>query len=171
MRRQLLLFAICLCRFTSLVNSQEVKVDSLRGYKVKVPGWLHVIWSSEKKFGGSLPEVDSIENIVAITAYDKSDFKSFDEFKDIYIRKNVFGKPTLYSKEHIWYGSNRELELPNGGLARRVFTIFKGLVYHNQFVLLETKSAYLWIQLCATPTTYDTNMVKFDEFMAGLTIL
>jgi hypothetical protein len=45
------------------------------------------------------------------------------------------------------------------------------LVYHNQFVLLETKTAYLWIHFCATPTTYDANMPKFDEFMAGLTIL
>lgn len=168
MRLYFLLFAICIA---SLLNAQRVRVDSLRGYKIKVPAWLNVVYDSEKVFGGGLPEVDSIENFILITAYSKSDFKSFNQFKDIYIRKNVFGEPTLYSKDHIWYGSNRELDLPNGGLARRVFYIWKGLVYHNQFVLLETKTAYLWIQFCATPTTYDANMPKFDEFMAGLTIL
>lgn len=171
MRQRFLLFTICLCCFAALVNAQKIHVDSLRGYKVKVPEWLNVVWSSERMFGGSLPEMDSIENIISITAYDKSGFRSFDEFKDIYIRKNVFGEPTRYSKEHIWYGSNREAELPNGGLSRRVFTIFKMLIYYNHFVLLETKTAYLWIQFCATPTTYDANMPKFDEFMAGLTIL
>jgi hypothetical protein len=108
MRRYFLLLSICIA---SMIHAQEVRVDSLRGYKIKVPAWLHVIYDSEKIFGGSLPEVDSIENFISITAYDKSDFKSFKQFKDIYIRKNVFGEPALYSKEHtnLFYWKQRPL--------------------------------------------------------------
>lgn len=163
-----MLLVLCI---TQTVRAQEVRIDSLRGYSVKVPSWLNVVWASDRLFGGDMPEVNSIENTILIAAYAKSDYKSFDEFKDIYITGNVFGQPTKYSKEHTWYGSNREVELPNGGLSRRVFTIWKNKVYHNQFVVLETKAAYLWIQFCATPTTYDINLPKFDEFMAGLVIL
>ena len=146
-------------------------LDSTFYYKVKIPIWLHLRETgSETAFGGTLPAVNGIENAILIKGFPKSSFKSFDEFKEIYLTGNKFGQPTKYSKEHIWYGQNGIIEISNG-VKEKVFTFWRNKIYHNLFFLLETKSAYLWIQFTSTPETYDTNISKFDEFMSGFKIL
>lgn len=118
-----------------------------------------------------MPAIEDVENAILVTAYDKSGFASFKDFQRIFITGNVFGKETLYSKEHIWYGRNeRDFKQIENGVSSRVFTVYEKKVYHNQFVLLETSRAYLWIQFVSTPATYDVNIGKFNDFLKGLTL-
>lgn len=118
-----------------------------------------------------MPAIDNIENAILITGFNKDKFASFNDFQRIYITGNVFGKETLYSKDHVWYGRNeRDFKQIKNGVSSRVFTIFDKKIYHNQFVLLESSKAYLWIQFTATPTTYDKNISKFDDFLSGLIV-
>jgi hypothetical protein len=142
------------------------------GYEITIPSWLNVHDTDTTfSFGGTMPPVDKIENAILIAGFSKSKFNSFADFQRIYITGNVFGKETLYSKNHIWYGRNeRDFKTIENGVSSRVFTLFDKKIYHNQFVLLETSKAYLWIQFTATPTTYDTNIIKFNEFLEGLTV-
>lgn len=144
-----------------------IYIDSTFGYKTEVPKWLNLRETgSNKVWGGTFPEIDGIENAMMIKGFDKSEFKSFEHFKETFITGNKFGKKTLYSENHIWYGNNaRDLHEIKNGVSSRVFTFFQNKIYHNQFSLIETKKAFLWIQFVATPETYDLNLPKFTNFV------
>ena len=104
--------------------------------------------------------------------YNKEKFESFEDFQRVYIKGNKFGKVTLYSENHIWYGTNpRDFKEIKNGVTSRVFTFFKNKIYHHQFNLIETPTAYLWIQFTATPETYKENLPKFNEFIKGFRVL
>jgi hypothetical protein len=152
-------------------SGSSVYIDSLFNYQVSIPQWLHLKEpGSSSIIGGTLPAVEKIEDAIIIQGFPKSDFKSFEEFKDIYLTGNVFGKPAKFSQEHIWYGQNELVKIDNG-VRQKVFLFWNNRIYHKAFVLIETKSAYLWIQFGSTPKTYDLNISKFDEFMNGLKVI
>ncbi|MCO6163267.1 hypothetical protein [Flavobacterium sp. NRK F7] len=147
-------------------------VDFENSYTIQKQNWLKV--NSQlplNMYGGTMPKVNGIENAVMITAFKKNKFKDFNEFEHIYITGNTFGKPALFSNQHTWYGRNeRDFKKIKHGVSSRVFYIFKNKVYHNQFVLLETSTAYLFIHFCSTPETYTENIEKFNIFLNGLSI-
>ncbi|MGB0868939.1 MAG: hypothetical protein ACPGSD_05025 [Flavobacteriales bacterium] len=148
-------------------------IDSTYGYKTEVPNWLNLKETgNDRIWGGTFPSIKGIKNALLIKGFDKSEFNSFEHFTEIYITGNTFGKKTLYNEDQVWYGSNpRDLHDINNGVSCRVFTLFQNMIYHNQFSLIETKNAYLWIQFVATPETYDQNLPKFIEFVKGIEFL
>ena len=146
-------------------------IDSTFSYRVTVPSWLTLIETNDPMlFGGIFPEVDGVENAVLIRGFSKSEFKNFAEFKDIYLTGNRFGQPVKWGSEQIWYGQNDLVNITDG-VKQKVFIMWKNLIYHNQFVLLESQTAFLWIQFTASPETYDQNIGKFNEFMNGLVLM
>lgn len=148
-------------------------VDSTFGYKTKVPKWLNLKETgNDKVWGGTFSSIGGIENAMMIQGFKKNKFKSFEHFKEIYITGNKFGKTTLYSKNHSWYGHNeRDLHDIKNGVSCRVFTFYQNKIYHNQFALMETEKAFLWIQFVATPDTYELNLPKFTKFVNGIELL
>jgi hypothetical protein len=159
--------------FTNYCYSQSTIYNNEKsGYDVKIPSWLTVQETDTAfSFGGTMPAVNNIENAILITGFSKNKFASFTDFQRIYITGNVFGKETLYSKDQIWYGRNeRDFVQIKNGVSSRVFIFFSNRIYHNQFVLLETSKAYLWIQFTSTSETYSLNISKFNDFLNGLNI-
>ena len=150
-----------------------IYVDSTFGYKTEVPEWLNLRETgNDKVWGGTFPAIDGIENAMMIKGFKKSEFKSFEHFKEIYITGNKFGKKTLYSENHNWYGHNpRDLHDIKNGVSCRVFTFFQNKIYHNQFSLIETKKAFLWVQFVATPKTFELNLPKFTKFVDGIELV
>jgi len=145
--------------------------DSLSKYEIEIPNWLTLKETNNvSMWGGLFPAINGIENAFLITSYPKKKYDSFNDFKRIYLAGNVFGKPTLYSSEHIWYGQHKIENIENG-VQQRVFIFWKNHIYHDKFVLIETPSSYLWIQFTSTPDTYDKNIAKFEELMKGFKIL
>lgn len=145
-------------------------LDSTFSYTVKVPQWLDLKETgSATMFGGTLPSEKGIENAILVTGFSKKAFVSFEEFKEIYLTGNKFGQPTKYSSQHIWYGQNELISIENG-VKQKVFLLWQGKIYYHMFVLLQTKSAYLFIQFTATPETYDINISKFEDFMSGFKV-
>jgi hypothetical protein len=142
------------------------------GFVLLVPSWLNIHKTDTAfSFGGTMPAIDNIENAILVTGFSKNDFASFTDFQRIYITGNVFGKETLYNKQQIWYGRNeRDFKQIDNGVSSRVFTFYNKKIYHNQFVLLETSNAYLWIQFVSTPETFDVNIAKFNDFLKGLAL-
>lgn len=149
------------------------RVDSTFGYKTEVPKWLNLKETgNDRVWGGTFPSIGGIENAMMIKGFDKSEFKSFEHFTEIYITGNKFGKKTLYSENHNWYGHNpRDLHDIKNGVSCRVFTFFQNKIYHNQFALIETKKAFLWVQFVATPDTYELNLPRFTEFVEGIELV
>ncbi len=150
-----------------------VYIDTTFGYKVDIPKWLYLRETEHCNiWGGTFPAIDGIENAMMIKGFDKSEFQSFEHFKEIYITGNKFGEKTLYSENHIWYGYNpNDLHNIKNGVSCRVFTFYQNKIYHNQFSLIETKTGFLWVQFVATPETYKLNLPKFMEFVDGIELV
>ncbi|MBL7868408.1 MAG: hypothetical protein JNM71_10340 [Flavobacterium lindanitolerans] len=146
--------------------------DYANGYSVEKPSWLNVMESGNTNaWGGTLPAVHDIKNAILITAFEKSKFKNFEDFKRIYITGNKFGQETLFSKNHIFYGRNeKDLHNVEHGVSSKLYLFFKNKIYHCQFVLLETSKSFLFINFTSTPETYEENIVKFNEFLKGLSV-
>jgi hypothetical protein len=146
-------------------------IDSTFSYLVTVPNWLTLIETNDPVlFGGVLPEVNGVENAILIKGFSKSEFKNFAEFKDIYLTGNKFGQPVKWGSEQSWFGQKDLINITDG-VKQKVFIMWGKLIYHNQFILLESETAFLWIQFTASPETYDQNIGKFDEFMSGLVLM
>jgi len=145
-------------------------VDSTFNYQVTVPDWLHLIESGVNLWGGTLPAVDGIENAIGIKSFDKKDYKSITDFKKFVVEDLVFGQMPPWSKSHIFMGKKDLGKYKNIGDAYKVYLMQGKLMYHCEYVLLETKTAYLWIDFTSTQETFDKNIDKFDEFMKGFKI-
>lgn len=143
-------------------------VDSTFSYEIMIPQWLTLReTSSSEVWGGTLPPVNGIENAIVIKGFSKKRFKSFKDFKNTIIEKDVFGQPTQMSANHIFMGKKLLDEIPNVGPAYVQYHNWNDRLYDCQFVLTETKSAYLWIIFTATRDTYEKNLDKFEEFVKG----
>ncbi|MEY4905698.1 MAG: hypothetical protein RLZZ292_3513, partial [Bacteroidota bacterium] len=133
-------------------------------------------WWDRKETGsyyliaGTLPAVDGIENAIAIKCFDKKEFNTIKEFKNYIIEDAVPGKSPHWTNEQIFMGKKNLGLYKNIGEAYKVYMLWEGLMYHCQYVLLETKTAYLWINYTATETTFDKNKAKFDELLDGLSV-
>jgi len=62
-------------------------------------------------------------------------------------------------------------DVPGIGKSYRASNFWRNHIYTCKYVLAETKTAFLWIDFTATPTTYEVNLPKFDEFLKGLQLL
>jgi hypothetical protein len=150
--------------------SDSTRVDSVLNYEVKIPSWLRLIETgSSTILGGTLPAVNGIENAITVRGFSKSQFKSFDEFKYVFLTGNKFGEPTKFDSDQIWYGQNELMEVENG-VKQKIFIYWRNKIYHNLFVLLQSNTAYLLVQFVSTSETYDINISKFDKFLSGLKI-
>jgi hypothetical protein len=150
----------------------DIYTDYENDYSIQKPKWLKINRElPSNRFGGTMPAVNGIVNAIMITALKKNRFQNFEDFVRIYITGNTFGQPMLMNEQFTFYGRNeKDLKKIKHGVSSRIFYLFKNKVYHNQFVLLETSSAYLFVHFCATPETYDENLKKFNEFLKGLKI-
>ena len=143
-------------------------LDSTFNFQVKVPNWLNL---KETKsiyvWGGTLPAVEGIENAIVIKAFQKSNYKSLKDFKNYLVEGLEFGHPVRWSQSHLFMGKKPLGAYKNIGTAYKVYIMQNGLLYHCEYILLETKTAYLWIDFASTETTFDKNIDKFEEFMSG----
>jgi hypothetical protein len=147
-------------------------IDSTFKYEVDIPARLTLRETGNPElWGGTLPVINGIENAILITGYHKTEFKSFKDFKDKIVEKNVFGQPTQMSSNHIFMGKKVLDKIPNIGPAYMQYHMWNNMLYDCQFVLTETKTAYIWINFTATRETYDKNLEKFKEFIRGFNII
>lgn len=147
-------------------------VDSLLGYKAMIPTWLKMRETgSDWMFGGTLPAVNGIENAIMIKAFHKKDYADMAAFKDFVIGTWTFGTHPKWSAEHVCYGIKDMDDVPGIGKSYRASNLWQNRIYTCKYVLAETKTAFLWIDFTATPTTYEVNLQKFDEFLRGLQLL
>jgi hypothetical protein len=146
-------------------------VDSTFNFQVTVPNWLHLIEAgSAYIWGGTLLAVDGIENAIAIKSFDKKDYKSLKDFKKYIVEDLVFGQTPPWSNSHKFMGKKDLGKYKNIGDAYKVYLMRGKLIYHCEYILLETKTGYLWIDYTSTQETFDKNIDKFEEFMNGFKV-
>ena len=146
-------------------------LDSTFNYQVVIPNWLHLMeTNSVNILGGTLPAVDGIENAIVIKSFGKKDYKSLKDFKKYIIEDVVFGQSPPWSNSHKSMGKKDLGKYKDIGGAYKAYWKIDRLIYHCQYVLLETETAYLWIDFTSTPETFEKNIVKFEEFLNGFNV-
>ncbi|HZX58474.1 MAG TPA: hypothetical protein VFE54_07100 [Mucilaginibacter sp.] len=143
-------------------------VDSLFNYRVAVPEWLKLKETNSRfMFGGTLAPVNGVENAIVIKAFSKKDYVDIQAFKDYVIGDWTYMTHPKWSSEALCYGQ-KELNLfENIGYCCRASNAWRNHIYTCTYVLVETKTAFLWIDYTSTPPLYDINEKKFEEFMNG----
>lgn len=142
-------------------------VEEEFGYVLEIPTWLNVCESPRTNiFIATFPDIWNVKNAVAITAFDKEDFDSFDDFSTQKVSGHkmgdTVGRGTVLIKNELEAPENSE------GVAYKMQTMGGNSMYEVQFVTYETETAYLLVNFTATPNTYDRNVGRFREFLEGL---
>jgi hypothetical protein len=151
-------------------NSREY-VHSSFNYQVHIPKWLDLKETGTSfSWGGTLPAVEGIENAILIHAFLKNNFESFEDFREYIIEALEFGQAPPWNNSHTFYGKKELGKYKNIGYRYRVYMIWENLMYHCEYILVESNTAYLWINFTSTPETFDINIDKFNEFMNGFVI-
>jgi hypothetical protein len=146
-------------------------VDSTFNFQVAVPNWLQLIETgSNYLWGGTLPAVEGIENAILIKSFDKKNYKTINDFKKYIVEDVVFGQSPPWSNLNKSMGKKDLGKYKNIGDAYKVYWMRDNLIYHCQYILLETKTAYLWIDFTSTEETFEKNFDKFEEFMNGFKV-
>mgnify|MGYP001797484253 CR=1 FL=1 len=150
---------------------QLTYIDSTFRYQVAIPEWFKIMETGTPYiFGGVLPEVKGIENTIAIKSFSKSG-STFEEFEEYVVTHMIFGQKVRWSDSHVSMGKNSTIEYNEIGKSYNVYLMQNKLMYYCQYVLIETETAYLWIDYTSTQETFDSNKGKFDEFMSGFEVL
>jgi hypothetical protein len=143
-------------------------LDSTFNFQVQVPNWLNLKETGTAfAWGGTLPAVEGIENAILIKVFGKNDYKSIVEFRKYIVDDLVFGQTSPWSNSHKFMGKKELGKYKNIGDAYKVYLMQGKLMYHCEYILVETKTAYLWIDFTSTQETFDKNIDKFHEFMSG----
>jgi hypothetical protein len=146
-------------------------LDSTFNYQVEIPNWLNLRETGTVyAFGGTLPAIDGIENAILIKVFDKAKFPTYSDFKYFIVESLTFGQPPKWSTSHKFMGKKELGKYNNIGDSYKVYLMRGNLLYHCEYVLVETKSAYLWIDYTSTQDTFDKNFAKFEEFMTGFKV-
>jgi len=146
-------------------------LDSTFNYQVEIPNWLNLRETGTVyAFGGTLPAINGIENALIIKAFDKIKFPTYLDFKKFIIEDLSLGQSPKWSTSHKFMGKKELGKYNNIGDSYKAYFMRGNLLYHCEYVLVETKSAYLWIDFTATQETFDKNFAKFEEFMRGFKV-
>ena len=162
-------YSALLAQKATLATTPTVYVNKKYGYQMAIPGWLDLQETgNERVAGGLLPSVGGIKNAVAVKASPKTEFASFEAYKNYVYGDNKAGQPVTMNPQMIWEGGQ---ELSDSDPKKPTYEVFikaRSLVYHCRFVLMETPKAYLLIDLWATEATYFQNVDRFKAFLAGI---
>lgn len=148
-----------------------IYIDSANTYKVVVPKWLALRQNNDLNFfGGTLPPVNTIENAIIISSVKKNEYKSFQAFRNYIIEDTAYlsGKAPVWDTARKFSSIKKDLlSVPANHSSYKVTFKRLGSVFVASYVLVETKTSYLWIQFIATENTYMANLQKFKEFLKG----
>ena len=156
-------------------NAKKVYyLDTINGYEVLVPKWLELQETNNLyNFGSTIPREDGVDNAICINSATKNDFKSITDFKNRIIENPNY----LVENDSTWImGKQSKLESYKKEQVEsyesyKVNFTRNGKKYLGQFILLETKKAYLWINFIADRETYLSDLKKFRKFIRKFDLL
>lgn len=144
-------------------------VDSLLNYKVSVPAWLNLRETGTRLiWGGTFPPINGIEDALTIKGCPKEKYPDLASFQRFVIGDWVFGQHPNWSSTHVCYGKKDLGAFKGFGSLFIVYFFLNNKIYYCKYALLETKTAFLWVDFTSTPNTFDNNLSKFDSFLNAI---
>ncbi len=133
--------------------------DTINGIELCVPYWLNIENNDKFAMFGAFPDIYNISNAFLFTYFEKSDFNSFNDFKDrLLLGENVRKYEKLIS-------TNKKIER------------YK-VIYHSadtdficQYVFIDIGELYALVNFTATGNTYEKNVERFNEFLKSIKLV
>ena len=143
--------------FARLDNPNYVFKDSLNLIEIEVPSWLNITSTWRDNFLlCTFPEKENIINSAGIVWEPKSNYESFEDFKQKFITKEAdINSMRLISKE-----KNKE----------QYFLTQKNGWFYVQNVFIEGENTYCFVNFYATETTYSFNLQRFYDLIEKIKI-
>ncbi|WP_040252159.1 hypothetical protein [Psychroserpens mesophilus] len=155
-------------------NANEIiYLDTINNYKVFVPKWLELQETNNLfNFGSTIPRKNGVDNAICINSAPKNNFASFTDFKNLIIENPDY----LNENDTSWIMKGSKLisyekEVFQNHNSYKVRLIRNDKSYLGQFIIIETKKSYLWINFIADELTYESDIEKFGEFIKTLEVL
>ena len=141
-------------------------VDSLLNYKVAVPDWL-TLHATGSRFiwGGTLPSTNGIEDAITIKGFSRDKYADLASFQRYVIGSWAFGEHPNWSSTSVCYGIKDLGQFKDFGKIFIVYIFLNNKIYSCKYALLETITAFLWVDFTSTPYAFDSNVSKFDSFL------
>jgi hypothetical protein len=150
----------------NFINDAPLRIDTIHGYKIKVPAWWKTTVNNEVTFGGTFPAVDSVENALFIKIVEKSKFNSLQDFENWVIAGYSIGESPKWSpKVKVLLKKNVDDFKKIGNAYKAQFVIGTNM-FDCCYIMTESKGYYIWIDFTATNATYPVNFPKFKEIMS-----
>ena len=148
--------------------------DTINNYRVLVPKWMELQETNNLYiFGSTIPREDGVDNAICINSATKNDFNSITDFKTRIIENPNY----LIENDSTWIMGKEftlksfKKELLEEYESYKVEFTRKEKNYLGQFILLETKKAFLWINFIADENTYKSDFKKFKKFIRKFELL
>jgi hypothetical protein len=145
-----------------------VHIDSTYGFQITIPKWWHIRETPPNLFGGTFPPVDSIENALVFKCFNKTEFKSIDDFENWVIKDYSIGESPKWSNQsqHRMLLKKELTTFKELGKSYKTQLLKGGKIYDCCYIITQTSTAYIWIDFTATTTTYPKNFDRFKEIVS-----
>ena len=146
--------------------------DSISGYSLVIPKWWQIRETPNTSlFGGTFPAIDDIQNALIFKAFDKTEYKNLEDFKDWVIEGYKLGDIPKWSTSHKVLLKKELDDFKKIGNSYKVQLMWNGSLYHCCYIIVETSNTYLWIDFTATKETYDVNFPKLEKIINDFKVL
>lgn len=143
-----------------------VHVDSTYGFQITIPKWWHIRETPLNLFGGTFPEVDSIENALIFKCFKKDEFKSVADFENWVIKDYSMGQTPKWSNQDMMLLKKELTDFKELGNSYKTQLLRGNKIYDCCYIITQTNNAYIWIDFTSTNTTYPKNFDKFKEIVS-----
>jgi hypothetical protein len=123
-------------------------------------------------WGGLLPDTFGVRNAILVKSYSRDSFENLSAFVD-YVYGHV--QPAQSPKWNSGFICSSKRKLSDykflGYDAYQMQLLRKDKLYYCDYILLESKSSFIWIDYTSTENTHDINQVKMFEFLRGFRLI
>jgi hypothetical protein len=141
-------------------------IDSAYGYSVIIPKWWDIKETPNPNFfGGTFNEIEKSKSALLVKAFEKQKFNTLQNFENWVISNYKSGDtPKWSTNQKVLFKKNLP-EFNTIGKAFKVQLKTEDTFYNSCYIIVETSTSYLWIDLTSTRETYDTNFKQLEKIM------
>ncbi len=126
--------------------------DTLKNFQITIPYWLNITDVTNRYLVGAFPDINNISNSFLMDIYNKSNYDSFEAFKNSFLTNKGVVKYEIIDSKNVKI--NNYL----------VYFQASRSMFKCQDIFFDSGKYYGLVIFTATPDTYDKNVSRFNEF-------
>jgi hypothetical protein len=167
---------IVMYRLSGLFSNARkvIYLDTINGYQIEIPKNMEIQeTNSLNNFCYAIPRNDGRDNAICINSVPKSNFENIDDFKNYFVEDKQYlgenGKSWVWGKNSRLFSLKKEVFDTYDSYKAEIIMNDRKLL--GQFIFLESKKSYLWINLVADENTFESDIGNFSKFLKKFKLL